>query len=120
MEEYRRQVEADHNEGIPESEWETMEEVIDGFLSEYSTKQCAAAYEIPHRVLLVWLQSRGKLPKPAKMRVRARGLKQSTYKVRIHRGMTPDQAASSPPMDTKTRARVAAYARWDRSRYDRH
>lgn len=117
MEDYREQIEADHNEGIPRHEWESMEAILDGFLVESTTKQAAEAYEVPHKVLVKWLQERGRLPKPAKMRIRARGIKQSTYKVRIHRGMTPEQAATQPPMTPKMRARKAAYARWDRSKY---
>jgi hypothetical protein len=119
MEEHRRRIEADHNEGIPPDEWETLEEILDDFLHCNTIRDAANAYEVPQSVIRKWLRQRGVLPPKPQVRVRSNGIKPSTYAVRVHRGMDRETAATLPAMTTEERARTAAKVRWDR-RYVGH
>lgn len=117
MEQHRQRIESDHNQGIPANEWETLEQIIDGFLRQgCSVRDCAEAYEIPHRELNQWLNKRKSPYKSIKARIallHGYSVNYTTVVKRIERGESFDQAVSRPAQTPEIRARKAALRRWN-------
>jgi len=59
MEGHRRRIESDHNEGLPESDWESMEEILDGFMRDYrDVRLCAMSYDVQYSEFAEWWYKR--------------------------------------------------------------
>lgn len=109
MKRHRNKIENDHNTGIPFDQWESMEEIIDGFLDEWvSIRLCAKAYDVPEIELREWLKVRGKL-KSKKIKA---NLNINTIRSRLSRGMTLTDVLATPLFTPQQRAQKAALARW--------
>lgn len=117
IEAHRSRIEKEHNAGIPFNEWETLEEILEGFMEFNRPCDCAKAYEIPASVLSSWIRMRAnRKRKPAKMRAIIRVSRSSADAVskRICRGMSAIEATQTPIMTPHQRAVKAALSRWGR------